>query len=166
MFQFCLLSPNVNRRILLLRLQNQATELELRLSKLATIFLLSYVSLHLNGGLGEGTLGCAGSVCPVVPTSFSLPPMRLEPQVAIQMHTRDFPMNANLDQRHFSIKSALSKTQRRYTIGYQPKRGDCTTPAIHLSGKWLREAGFDTGTVITVKIEQGCLLLIPESAQM
>ncbi|AVV39309.1 type I toxin-antitoxin system SymE family toxin [Pantoea vagans] len=75
-------------------------------------------------------------------------------------------MNANLDQRHFSIKSVPSKTQRRYTIGYQPKRGDCTTPAIHLSGKWLREAGFDTGTVITVKIEQGCLLLIPESVQM
>jgi hypothetical protein len=37
-FQLYLLSSNVNRRILILRLQNQATELELRLSILATIF--------------------------------------------------------------------------------------------------------------------------------
>lgn len=74
-------------------------------------------------------------------------------------------MNANPDQRHLSSESAPSEKQRRYTIGYQPKRGDCTTPAIHLSGKWLREAGFETGTVITVKIEQGCLVLVPENTQ-
>ncbi|HBV90026.1 MAG TPA: hypothetical protein DEF80_03425 [Pantoea sp.] len=75
-------------------------------------------------------------------------------------------MSTNLEQHHLPSESAPTKTQRRYTIGYQPKRGDCTTPAIHLSGKWLREAGFETGALITVKIEQGCLLLIPESAQM
>lgn len=74
-------------------------------------------------------------------------------------------MNGNPDQRHLSPESAPSETQRRYTIGYQPKRGDCTTPAIHLSGKWLREAGFETGTVITVKVEQGCLVLVPENTQ-
>ncbi|MGC0957961.1 SymE family type I addiction module toxin [Pantoea agglomerans] len=72
-------------------------------------------------------------------------------------------MTTNLDQCHFLSEGAPSKTQRRYTIGYQPKRGDCSTPAIHLSGKWLREAGFDTGTIITVKIEQGCLVLVPEN---
>lgn len=72
-------------------------------------------------------------------------------------------MTTNLDQCHFSSEGAPSKTQRCYTIGYQPKRGDCSTPAIHLSGKWLREAGFDTGTIITVKIEQGCLVLVPEN---
>ncbi|MBD8128260.1 SymE family type I addiction module toxin [Pantoea agglomerans] len=72
-------------------------------------------------------------------------------------------MTTNHDQCQFSSEGAPSKTQRRYTIGYQPKRGDCSTPAIHLSGKWLREAGFDTGTIITVKIEQGCLVLVPEN---
>lgn len=72
-------------------------------------------------------------------------------------------MTTNRDQCHFSSEVAPSKTQRRYTIGYQPKRGDCSTPAINLSGKWLREAGFDTGTIITVKIEQGCLVLVPEN---
>ena len=72
-------------------------------------------------------------------------------------------MTTNLDQCYFSSEGAPSKTQRRYTIGYQPKRGDCTTPAIHLSGKWLREAGFDTGSIIKVKIEQGCLMLVPEN---
>lgn len=82
-FQYCFLSSSINRRILFLRLPNQATELELRLMHTRGNILLSCVSPHLNGGLGEGTLGCAGSVCPAVPTSCSLPPMRLEPQVAV-----------------------------------------------------------------------------------
>ncbi|MEH2759736.1 SymE family type I addiction module toxin, partial [Klebsiella pneumoniae] len=38
------------------------------------------------------------------------------------------------------------KTQRRYTVGYLPGRGDASTPSLHLSGKWLKDAGFETGT--------------------
>lgn len=59
-----------------------------------------------------------------------------------------------------SEKSA--KTQRRYTVGYMPNRGDTSTPALYLSGKWLREAGFDTGMNVTVKIADGCIVLIPD----
>ncbi|EOU7475436.1 TPA: SymE family type I addiction module toxin [Escherichia coli] len=40
--------------------------------------------------------------------------------------------------------------------------GDTSTPALNLSGKWLRDAGFDTGTGVTVKISEGCLILIAE----
>jgi toxic protein SymE len=54
-------------------------------------------------------------------------------------------------------------TQRRYTVGYVPNRGDTSTPAINLSGKWLREIGFDTGRGLTVKIAGDCLVLIPDN---
>ncbi|EKR4921209.1 SymE family type I addiction module toxin, partial [Escherichia coli] len=38
----------------------------------------------------------------------------------------------------------ISKTQRRYTVGYLPNSSD--TPVIKISAKWLREAGFEIGT--------------------
>lgn len=43
--------------------------------------------------------------------------------------------------------------------------GSKTSPpsAIHLTGHWLKEAGFDTGFTFTVKILNGCLVLIPDS---
>ncbi len=55
--------------------------------------------------------------------------------------------------------------QRRYTVGYAPQRGDTSRPALNLSGKWLREAGFDTGTGVTVKIADGCIVLIADDLQ-
>ncbi|WP_072081523.1 SymE family type I addiction module toxin [Yersinia similis] len=36
-------------------------------------------------------------------------------------------------------------------------------PAINLKGQWLKEAGFETGFTFTVKILNGCLVLIPDS---
>ena len=36
-------------------------------------------------------------------------------------------------------------------------------PAINLKGHWLKEAGFETGFTFTVKILNGCLVLIPDS---
>ncbi|QIU89550.1 SymE family type I addiction module toxin [Yokenella regensburgei] len=58
-----------------------------------------------------------------------------------------------------------AKTQRRYTVGYLPNRGDTSTPAINLSGKWLREAGFETGNGLTVKIAGDCIVLIPDNKE-
>ncbi|MBK5144384.1 type I addiction module toxin, SymE family [Budviciaceae bacterium BWR-B9] len=60
----------------------------------------------------------------------------------------------------------LSITQRRYTVGYIPNRGDTSTPLLNLSGKWLKEAGFDTGTGVTVKITEGCIVLIPDNDEV
>ncbi|MEN0582335.1 SymE family type I addiction module toxin [Phytobacter palmae] len=49
---------------------------------------------------------------------------------------------------------------------------DCTSgiaryysqhPSLHLKGDWLEEAGFETGTGVTVKISQGCLTIIADS---
>ncbi|QMV16762.1 SymE family type I addiction module toxin [Vibrio spartinae] len=50
------------------------------------------------------------------------------------------------------------------TSGENP-HGDTSTPDIHLKGKWLREAGFETGTPVTVKIAGDCIVLIPDSPQ-
>lgn len=40
-----------------------------------------------------------------------------------------------------------------------------STPDIYLKGKWLREAGFETGTPVIVKISGDCIVLIPDSPQ-
>ncbi|WP_369427123.1 SymE family type I addiction module toxin [Providencia sp. PROV236] len=40
-----------------------------------------------------------------------------------------------------------------------------TRPAIHLKGYWLKETGFETGFNFTVKILNGCLVLIPDSEE-
>jgi toxic protein SymE len=45
---------------------------------------------------------------------------------------------------------------------YVPGRGDTSPPDIHLKGKWLREAGFETGTKVTVNITADCIVLIPD----
>ncbi|MGG4610804.1 SymE family type I addiction module toxin [Providencia sp. Me31A] len=57
----------------------------------------------------------------------------------------------------------LSQTERYYAVGYAPS-GNKTSPppAIHLTGYWLKDAGFETGLTFTVKILNGCLVLIPD----
>ncbi|EMI5493157.1 type I toxin-antitoxin system SymE family toxin [Providencia stuartii] len=49
-------------------------------------------------------------------------------------------------------------------MGYAPNGSKATPPpAIHLKGHWLKAAGFETGFTFTVKILNGCLVLIPYS---
>ncbi|EAO7982274.1 type I toxin-antitoxin system SymE family toxin [Salmonella enterica] len=36
-------------------------------------------------------------------------------------------------------------------------------PCQHLKGDWLEEAGFETGRSVTVKISQGCIVLMADS---
>ncbi|HEJ9660221.1 TPA: SymE family type I addiction module toxin [Proteus mirabilis] len=56
------------------------------------------------------------------------------------------------------------KTERYYTVGYAPNGSNAAPqPAIHQKGHWLKEAGFETGFIFTVKILNGCLVLIPDS---
>ncbi len=59
----------------------------------------------------------------------------------------------------------ISKTQRRYKVGYvRARHQDRKTgiaryysqhPSLHLKGDWLKETGFDTGRGVTVKISEG-----------
>ncbi|EMI5493159.1 type I toxin-antitoxin system SymE family toxin [Providencia stuartii] len=56
------------------------------------------------------------------------------------------------------------KTERYYTVGYTPNGSKAAPPpAIHLKRHWLKDAGFETGFTFTVKILNGCLVLIPDS---
>ncbi|MGK8934131.1 SymE family type I addiction module toxin [Pluralibacter gergoviae] len=66
-------------------------------------------------------------------------------------------------EQHSKSEGVISKSQRRYTVGYLPNGSD--TPLIKLSGKWLREAGFNTGTGVTLKIAGDCIVLIPDNPQ-
>ncbi|WP_340622093.1 SymE family type I addiction module toxin [Xenorhabdus siamensis] len=63
-----------------------------------------------------------------------------------------------------SILNKTVKTERYYTVGYVPQNDKAAAPpAIHLKGQWLKAAGFDKGCTLTVKIMDGCLVLIPDS---
>ena len=42
-----------------------------------------------------------------------------------------------------------------------PNRSD--TLVIKISAKWLREAGFEIGTGVTVKIPEGCMILLADN---
>ncbi|CDH32104.1 type I toxin-antitoxin system SymE family toxin [Xenorhabdus bovienii] len=63
-------------------------------------------------------------------------------------------------------EQGISKAQRQYIVGYVPNRGDTSTPNINLKGKWLREAGFETGAHLTVKITNGCIVLVLDSEEV
>lgn len=70
----------------------------------------------------------------------------------------------------------ISKTQRRYKVGYvRARHQDRKTgiaryysqhPSLHLKGDWMKEAGFDTGRGVTVKISEGCLTIIADSDEV
>ncbi|EMH4149498.1 endoribonuclease SymE [Providencia stuartii] len=49
-------------------------------------------------------------------------------------------------------------------MGYAPNGSKASPPpAIHRKGQWLKEADFETVLTFTVKILNGCLVLIPDS---
>ncbi|ACX86205.1 SymE family type I addiction module toxin [Pectobacterium parmentieri] len=71
---------------------------------------------------------------------------------------------------------AISKTHRRLKVGYVgishtnrktkiPIRYS-QSPSLHPRGYWLKEAGFDTGRGVTVKISEGCIVLMADNNEM
>ena len=61
---------------------------------------------------------------------------------------------------HSTSDLPATKPERTFIVGYRPKCLDTSTPSITLSGKWLREAGFETGNHYTLKVMPGCLVLV------
>ncbi|QMR45700.1 type I addiction module toxin, SymE family [Citrobacter freundii] len=61
---------------------------------------------------------------------------------------------------HSTPDTDQSGTERSLIVGYRPNVFDKSMPKIILSGKWLRTAGFDTGQQITVKVMNGCIVLM------
>lgn len=64
---------------------------------------------------------------------------------------------------HSTPDITVSGTERQLLVGYRPNGRDTSTPSLTLSGKWLRKAGFDTGKPVTVKVMDGCIVLMPLS---
>ena len=61
---------------------------------------------------------------------------------------------------HSTPDTDQSGTERSLIVGYRPNVFDKSTPNIILSGKWLRAAGFDTGDKVTVKVMDGCIVVM------
>ncbi|MDG1645346.1 type I addiction module toxin, SymE family [Klebsiella huaxiensis] len=59
-----------------------------------------------------------------------------------------------------------TKTQQRYIVDYLPNRDDTSTSSLSLSGKWPKEAGFDTGRGVTISIAGDCIVLIPDNDEV
>ncbi|EIX6435594.1 SymE family type I addiction module toxin [Salmonella enterica] len=63
-------------------------------------------------------------------------------------------------QRHLKVvhvRSRHGNNKTRITTYY------LRIPSQHLKADWLKEAGFNTGASMIVKISKGCLFLIAES---
>ncbi|AYA39747.1 type I toxin-antitoxin system SymE family toxin [Xenorhabdus nematophila] len=71
---------------------------------------------------------------------------------------------AKAHSKQNAVQNKAAKTERYYTVGYVPQNDKAKAPpAIHLKGQWLKAAGFEIGGSVTVKIMEGCLVLIPDS---
>ncbi|EOG1932939.1 SymE family type I addiction module toxin [Providencia stuartii] len=58
-----------------------------------------------------------------------------------------------------TAKEEVVKT-RQYTVGYAPNRGKPTpSPQLTLSGKWLKEIGFEVGSLFTLTRQPGQLII-------
>ncbi|QOV71237.1 type I toxin-antitoxin system SymE family toxin [Citrobacter sp. BDA59-3] len=70
----------------------------------------------------------------------------------------------------------LSKTQPRYKVSYVRVRREnrrnitktyySSHPSLHLKGNWLAEAGFETVRGVTVRISEGCIVLMAEGNEV
>lgn len=66
---------------------------------------------------------------------------------------------------HSTPDTAETGTEHSLIVGYRPHVSDKSTPNIILSGKWLRAAGFETGQQVTVKVMNGCIVLVAYNEQ-
>ena len=54
------------------------------------------------------------------------------------------------------------KTNRSMKVRKQSGYNYCPTPAIILKGNWLKEVGFEIGEYISVRCENGKLIITPD----
>ena len=67
---------------------------------------------------------------------------------------------------HSTPDLPAAKTERTLIVGYRPQGANKNTPSLTLSGKWLREAGFETGQQVSVKVMDGCIVLMAYGEQV
>ena len=56
-----------------------------------------------------------------------------------------------------TLSLRMKNTEHILIVGYRPQGANKTTPSLTLSRKWLREAGFETGQQVSVKVMEGCM---------
>jgi toxic protein SymE len=56
----------------------------------------------------------------------------------------------------------ISHTNRKTKV----PTGYSRSPCLNLKGDWLKEAGFDTGRGVTVRIAEGCLTIIADNNEV
>lgn len=58
------------------------------------------------------------------------------------------------------VPEVLPANNRRLKVGYVRRPPNPVhTPSIVMSGQWLETAGFTTGTMVEVKVMDGCIVL-------
>ena len=67
-------------------------------------------------------------------------------------------------KRDCSVKTPTAKEEevktRKYTVGYAPNRDRPNpSPQLTLSGKWLKEMGFEVGSHYTLTRQAGQLII-------
>lgn len=67
-------------------------------------------------------------------------------------------------KRDCSVKTPTTKEEvvktRRYSVGYLPNNGKPNpSPQLTISGKWLKELGFEVGTHYTLTRQAGQLII-------
>lgn len=62
-------------------------------------------------------------------------------------------------------------TSRSLTVGYSPETprrafqlSPSPIPYLRLRGHWLRQAGFDVGQKVSIRISDGCITIVPNAA--
>ncbi|ASN84474.1 type I toxin-antitoxin system SymE family toxin [Pectobacterium versatile] len=53
----------------------------------------------------------------------------------------------------------ISQAERFTRVGYRPIKGNHDTPAINITGQWLKDAGFTTGQPLKLRIMPGCIVI-------
>ncbi|HAF35310.1 MAG TPA: hypothetical protein DCG88_15090, partial [Sphingobacterium sp.] len=61
---------------------------------------------------------------------------------------------------HSTPDTTATGTERTLIVGYRPQGRDRSTPNLILSGKWLHSAVFDSGVKVTVKVMDGCIVVL------
>lgn len=62
-----------------------------------------------------------------------------------------------MTKRDSTLETVTPQALRQSIVGYVPDT--YRHPQIKLKGKWLEQAGFTTGTPLTVRVMDGCLVI-------
>ena len=83
-------------------------------------------------------------------------------------HTQSMPASVPAQSPISSDSTQIftrDRPVRRYTVGYGPRSirepdgRSALAPMLRLQGAWLKRAGFDVGTPVTVRVDAGRLVI-------